>query len=498
MAQPTAYNRQTNFQNYQAASPSTPLSGTTMDSEFNAVKITLDAILNNLALIQADDGGLVNEIVGNDELAPSVAIGFNSPTAWLTATDYTADTDIVFTNNIVYICRTTHTSGTFATDLAAVKWELLADFSTSNTIDDGSLANAKLADMAANTFKGRRTSTGVPEDLSASQARALLGLSSGGETDNSLVRFSGTDGTVQGSGVIVDDNNSITIPGNLKLSKGADVASATALTLGVGGNYFDVTGTTTITSIATLGAGTRVVLHFDDALVLAHHATNLVLPSAANITTATGDHAEFVEYAAGTWRCVDYQAADGKALVGVAPADLVGKQVIYIPAGSLEPRVTTAPATSNVVEIATSLIPLRTMDFATDADDHAGIGIFMPPSWDAGTITVRMVWSTLGTQSAGLDGVRWFCRAGSYASDAVLTGALGTAVGPVAQNHSATANDVMITAESAAITVANAAAETWTFFEVYRDVSDAGDDLNIDARLHGFFIFYTSDALTEV
>ena len=41
-------------------------------------------------------------------------------------------------------------------------------------------------------------------------------------------------------------------------SKGSDVASAGALTLGTDGNYFDITGTTTITSIATLGIGTVV------------------------------------------------------------------------------------------------------------------------------------------------------------------------------------------------------------------------------------------------
>jgi len=98
--------------------------------------------------------------------------------------------------------------------------------------------------------------------------------------------------------------------GNLvKLSKGADVASAASLTLGTDGNYFDITGTTTITSIATLGVGIVVRLHFDAALTLTHHATDLVLPGAANITTAAGDEATFVEYATGDWRCVNYQVA---------------------------------------------------------------------------------------------------------------------------------------------------------------------------------------------
>ena len=101
----------------------------------------------------------------------------------------------------------------------------------------------------------------------------------------------------------------------IRWSKGADVASATALTLGTDGNYFDITGTTTITSIGTLAVGTVVKLHFDGALTFTHHATDLILPGAANITTAAGDEAELVEYAAGDWRCTSYTKADGTAVV---------------------------------------------------------------------------------------------------------------------------------------------------------------------------------------
>lgn len=97
-------------------------------------------------------------------------------------------------------------------------------------------------------------------------------------------------------------------------SKGADVASASTLTLGDDGNYFDVTGTTAITSIATVGVGTVIKLHFDASLTLTHHATNLILPTKGNIVTAAGDEAEFVEYASGDWRCVNYQRDAGTPL----------------------------------------------------------------------------------------------------------------------------------------------------------------------------------------
>lgn len=101
----------------------------------------------------------------------------------------------------------------------------------------------------------------------------------------------------------------------IRMSKGADVASANALTLGTDGNYFDITGTTAITSIGTLAVGTIVTLHFDGILTLTHHATDLILPGAANITTAAGDEATFVEYAAGDWRCINYSKASGEAVI---------------------------------------------------------------------------------------------------------------------------------------------------------------------------------------
>lgn len=97
-----------------------------------------------------------------------------------------------------------------------------------------------------------------------------------------------------------------TFTGQQRWAKGADIASAAALTLGADGNYFDVTGTTTISSIGTVGVGTLIRLHFDAALTLTHNATDLILPGGANILTVAGDEAEFIEYASGDWRCVSY------------------------------------------------------------------------------------------------------------------------------------------------------------------------------------------------
>lgn len=108
----------------------------------------------------------------------------------------------------------------------------------------------------------------------------------------------------------------------MQWSKGTDVASASALTPAGNGNYYDVTGTTAITSIATTGlVGTVIKLHFDGTLTLTHHATDLILPGGANITTAAGDEAEFIEYASGDFRCTNYQRASGLPVVGSGTTD---------------------------------------------------------------------------------------------------------------------------------------------------------------------------------
>jgi hypothetical protein len=100
----------------------------------------------------------------------------------------------------------------------------------------------------------------------------------------------------------------------IQWSKGADVASNGALAVLTDGNYFDVTGTTTITSINTTGGtGTLIKLHFDGACQLTHHASNLILAGAANFTTEAGDELEFVEYGSGTYRMT------GWCLAGTAP-----------------------------------------------------------------------------------------------------------------------------------------------------------------------------------
>lgn len=181
-------------------------------------------------------------------------------------------------------------------------------------------------------------------------------------------------------------------------SKGADIASATALTLGDDGNYFDVTGTTAIETISTTGyVGTVIKLHFDGVLTLTHDATDLILPTGANITTAAGDEAEFIEYASGDYRCTNYQRADGSVLgdlplaqiaSGTAnrligydgsgdPTEVTVSQNLTLSGGALTGAAAASTSTAGVVEKATQAeIEAETADVYADCNDmfyHPGI-----------------------------------------------------------------------------------------------------------------------------
>lgn len=108
----------------------------------------------------------------------------------------------------------------------------------------------------------------------------------------------------------------------------ATVASASTVVLDGVASSVDISGTTTITAV-TLAEGGWKMVRFSGSLTLTNGAS-LVLPGAANITTAAGDYAIFVGRASGVVSCVLYQPV---SIPPNAPKSLAASGYYKLPGG---------------------------------------------------------------------------------------------------------------------------------------------------------------------
>lgn len=90
-----------------------------------------------------------------------------------------------------------------------------------------------------------------------------------------------------------------------QLTKGSNIASATTINIPNEGAFFEITGTTDIAAITDTYPGRVVFLRFQDVLTLENSA-GLVMPTGADIQTAAGDVAIFLNETTGVWKCVYY------------------------------------------------------------------------------------------------------------------------------------------------------------------------------------------------
>jgi hypothetical protein len=182
-----------------------------------------------------------------------------------------------------------------------------------------------------------------------------------------------------------------------------------------------------------------------------------------------------------------------QAVAGGAVIKTVGKESIWVPAGAIYPS-TTNPCSDLVQVQTTALRPdLKVLDFAAGADEFAQFTVAFPKSWNKGTVTFQPFWTVTGTNTGT---VAWSLSGIAVSSDDSINVAFGTAAVTTALAHSGTSNDLMVSAESGAITIAGTpAAADCCFFQISRDVS--ADTQSGDARLIGIKLFFTTDAAND-
>jgi len=189
--------------------------------------------------------------------------------------------------------------------------------SDSSFIDNASLSNPK-TDLL--DFEGS-TSGFVTMTVPAAAGTHTIKLPTTTGTANQLLK---TDGSGQWGWVS---------PFNTGVAE-ATVASATTTDLGaVASDKVSITGTTTITGFGTVAAGTVREGRFTGVLTLTHNGTSLILPGAANMTTAVNDRFRAYSLGSGNWLVASYTKADGTAVVGGSGS--VATDTIWDAAGDL-------------------------------------------------------------------------------------------------------------------------------------------------------------------
>jgi len=186
MADPVLYAISYSFTSFQASTPDEPLPATFLDAEFQNIQTSLASARLAIMDIRKSDGTLANGIVTAASLAADLLTGIPIPTAWATATVYTLPAT-VFEGPKFYNLLVAHTSGTFATDLAAGKWDELADFTPPGTVEASAVEFTPVGTIAATDAQ-----TAIAEV--ATDAAAALATLSG-----TVTTLSGTVTTLSGS-----------------------------------------------------------------------------------------------------------------------------------------------------------------------------------------------------------------------------------------------------------------------------------------------------------
>ena len=184
------------------------------------------------------------------------------------------------------------------------------------------------------------------------------------------------------------------------------------------------------------------------------------------------------------------KAEDGGG--SVSAVKIAGKETMWVPAVAMYPNSTNGCADLAQTELSNGP-ELKSLDFDKDSDEFAQFAVAFPKSWNEGTVTFQAFFTAnstnTGTTAFVLQGV-------ALADNGDLNTAFGTAVGPTAKAMSGTANDLAVTAESGAVTIAGSpSTDEYVFFQISRDVS--ADDLTADAKLLGVKLFFTTDAAND-
>ena len=229
-----------------------------------------------------------------------------------------------------------------------------------------------------------------------------------------------------------------------------------------------------------------------DATITTQGTGDLILntnngTASGNITIADAANGDITISPNGTGEAKAVDAADATGALKIA-----GLETIFVPAMAMFGPATNG-AEAVAIETTATRPEMKVLDFDPSTIEYAQFSIAMPKSWNLGTVTFQAFWSPSSTDTGdamiGLQGV-------SVANDATSDVVFGTAI-DVTDAGGGAVEDVLVTPVSANVTIASAAVDTYTYFQVHRNATNVADDFTGDVRLLGIKLFYTTNAAND-
>ena len=286
-----------------------------------------------------------------------------------------------------------------------------------------------------------------------------------------LVFASANDGTNPDIHTLAFGDGDVTTTGTQTLT------NKTLTSPKIGTNIQDTNGNELITLTATSSAVNEVTY------------ANAATGNNPSITASGGDTNIGIDLKTKGSGVIKAEDGDGN----VAAVKIAGKESIWVPAVAMYPNTTNGCADLAQVELSNGP-EIKTLDFDKDSDENAQFAVAFPKSWNEGTITFQAFFTADSTNTGT---VSWVLAGVACADNDTINASFGTGVAPTAKAHSGTANDLDVTAESGAVTIAGSpSTDEEVYFQITRDVS--ADSLTADAKLLGIKLFFTTDAANDV
>jgi len=398
----------------------------------------------------------------------------------------------------------TNNTVTTVTGASAIQGEANLTFDGSVLAATGNITATGTIEPAGDTAAGDSAAIGY------TSAEGLI-LTGQGSTNDVTIKNDADADVIK----IPTGTTNVTIVGDLTVTgddlyMGTNTSGAALIADGTNFNPVVISGDISINTsgVAAIGSGVIVVAdmaansvdsaqYVDGSIDTVHIADDQITLA----KMAGGTDGNLITYDASGDPAAVATGSSGQVLTsagaGAAPtfqtAPPIGLHTIWMPAVAMRPTSSNGCATITDVETTSGRPDLQVLDFDTSSDEHAQFQVGFPKSWNEGTVTFRVFWTSTATDT---DGVAWGLQGVSVANDGTIDVAYGTAVVVTDDNISA-AEDCLVTATSGAVTIASAAADTLTFFRIFRDISDGNDDMAEDARLIGVQIFFTTDAVND-